>query len=247
MIDCHVHAWDAECRIVAAHYTPDAPVPIARLVSALELHNVSGAVLVQPSFLGTNNSYINNCLMSYRDHLRGVCVVDGSFDFRDLELMDSLGMCGMRFNLLGGGDLPDLKRGTWPGMMRFMRKAGWHIELAAPGPRLPGLLATLAETDVQLVVDHFGLPDPALGIGCEGFQRLLALRDEVVVKVSAPYRLGGLDPLKLIEALAAHEVRMVWGSDFPHTQHEGQVYADLLRLAEKLPDAEGEAAVLYGL
>ena len=246
MIDCHVHAWDESCRVVPAHYTPGPPVTIERLASALELHDIERAVLVQPSFLGTNNGYINRCLMAYRDHLRGVCVVDGGFDHLDLELMDSLGMCGMRFNLLGGGDLPDLSRGTWPGMMRFMRKARWHIELAAPGPRLPALLDRLAGTRVQLVVDHFGLPDPALGLSCHGFQRLLSMRDSVVVKVSAPYRLGGLDPAKLIEALAAHDVRMVWGSDFPHTRHEGQVYADLLRLADLLPDAEGEAEVLYG-
>jgi predicted TIM-barrel fold metal-dependent hydrolase len=246
MIDCHVHAWDESCRIVAGYYTPGAPVPVARLVSALELHDVSGAVLVQPSFLGTNNSYIHQCLMSYPDHLRGVCVVDGGFDHRDLELMDSLGICGMRFNLLGGGDLPDLQRGTWPGMMRFMRKAGWHIELAAPGPRLPALLETLVQTRVPLVVDHFGLPDPTLGLACAGFQRLLAMRDDVVVKVSAPYQLGGLDPATLVGALAANDVRMVWGSDFPHLRHEGQVYATLLRLAALLPDAQGEAEVLYG-
>lgn len=163
MIDCHVHAWDAECRLVAAHDAPHPPgstAPVARLVSVLELHDISRAVLVQPGFLGANNSYINRCLMSDRDQLRGVCVVNGDFAFQDLELMDSIGMCGMRFDLLGGGELPELGRGTWPGMMRFMRTRGWHIELAAPGPRLQRLLAQLGETRVQVVVDHFGLPDP---------------------------------------------------------------------------------------
>jgi predicted TIM-barrel fold metal-dependent hydrolase len=213
----------------------------------MDLHGVEAAVLVQPSFLGTNNGYINRCLMAHRDRLRGVAVVDGRFSFRDLELLHSIKMRGIRFNLLGGGALPDLSRGGWPGMLRFMRDEGWHIQLAAPGPSLPPLLDRLLETRVQLVVDHFGHPDPALGVACAGFRKLLAMGSEVVVKVSAPYRLGGLAPQELIQALAAAQVRMVWGSDYPHTQMPPQPYARLAELAALLPGAEATARQLYAL
>lgn len=246
MIDCHTHAWDDSCRIVAAHYTPGAPVPVARLLAAMDRHGVEGAVLVQPSFLGTDNAYLLQCLEDAPERLRGVAVVDGTVRERELAAMDAAGVRGIRFNLLGGAGLPDLAAGGWPAALRFMRRAGWHIELGAAGPLLPALLDALAATRLPLVVGHLGLPDPALGADCAGFRALLALGGGVAVKVSAPYRLGGLDPRPLVAALAAADVRLVWGSDFPHTRHAGQDYAALLALADALPDAEGEAEVLYG-
>jgi predicted TIM-barrel fold metal-dependent hydrolase len=246
VIDTHTHAWDAGCRVVAAHYAPGPPVPVERLVATMDAHDVAAAVLVQPSFLGTDNAYLLRCLGEHPDRLRGVAVIDGTARERDLAAMDEAGVCGIRFNLIGGGDLPDLAAGTWPATLRFMRRAEWHIELGAPGPRLPPLLDALVATRLPVVVDHLGLPDPAKGMDCAGFRALLALRGGAVVKVSAPYRLGGVDPRPLVAALADADVPMVWGSDFPHTRHEGQDYATLLQLAELLPDAEGEAEVLYG-
>jgi predicted TIM-barrel fold metal-dependent hydrolase len=246
MIDCHTHAWDAACRVVAAHYAPAAAVPVERLLAVLDLHDVDGAVLVQPSFLGTDNAYLLRCLQRAPERLRGVAVIDGTARERDLAAMDEAGVRGIRFNLLGGSDLPDLSAGGWPAILRFLRKAHWHIELAAPGSRLPPLLDALVATRLPLVVDHFGLPDTALGVDCPGFRRLMGDPDWIQVKASAPYRLGGLDPAPLIDALAAEDVPMLWGSDYPHTRHEGQVYATLLHLADALPDAEGEAEVLYG-
>lgn len=245
MIDCHTHAWDEHCRIVPAHYAPEAASPVARLLSVLDLHGLTAAVLVQPSFLGTDNSYLVRCLRAAPHALRGIAVIDARARERDLAELDEAGVRGIRFNLLGGADLPDLSAGAWPASLRFMRKAGWHIELGAPGPRLPGLLQALAATRLPLVVDHLGLPDPALGVDCPGFRALAADPDWITVKVSAPYRLGGLDPAKLVAHLAENDVPMVWGSDFPHTRHAPLPYAALLELASLLPDAEGEAEVLY--
>ncbi len=245
MIDAHTHAWDASCRVVAAHYTPGAPRPLADLLGVMDAHGIEGAVLVQPSFLGTDNTYLEACLRAHPNHLRGVAVIDATCKPATIEALHEAGVRGIRFNLLGGAELPDLSRAGWPALLRLMRGLGWHIELGAAGPRLPALLPALAATKLDLVVDHFGVPDPALGVGCAGFQALLALGGDVAVKVSAPYRLGGLDPGPLIAALIEAEVRLVWGSDFPHTRHEGQDYATLRRLADLLPDAEGEAEVLY--
>jgi predicted TIM-barrel fold metal-dependent hydrolase len=245
VIDAHTHAWDASCRVVAAHDTPGAPQPLADLLGVMDRHGIEGAVLVQPSFLGTDNAYLEACLRAHPNHLRGVAVIDSACKPAEVEALHAAGVRGIRFNLLGGADLPDLSRAGWPALLRTLRGLGWHIELGAAGPRLPALLPALAATKLDLVVDHFGMPDPALGLGCAGFQALLALGGRVAVKVSAPYRLGGLDPHKLIAALIEAEVRLVWGSDFPHTRHEGQDFAALRRLADQLPDAEGEAEVLY--
>lgn len=246
MIDSHTHAWDETCRIVPQHYAPASPSPLAALLATMALHEVAGAVLVQPSFLGTDNGYLLRCLQMTPDMLRGVVVIDATARERELGAMDEIGVRGIRFNLLGGAELPDLSAAGWPGILRFMRSAQWHIELAAAGPRLPVLLDALAPARLPIVVDHFGLPDPARGVDCPGFRRLLVETERVCVKASAPYRLGGLDPMPLIEALVAADVPLLWGSDFPHTRHQGQDYGMLLQIADQLPDAEGEAEVLYG-
>ncbi len=247
MIDCHTHVWDASCRIVSTYYTPPAEAPLSRLLALMTLNQVRGAVLVQPSFLGTDNSYLVRCLqITPDDMLRGVVVIDQAARERDLEAMDEVGVRGIRFNLLGGGALPDFSSGGWPAILRFMRKAQWNIEIAAKGPQLPPLLDALGTARLPIVVAHFGFPDPALGVDCPGFRRLLAETERVIVKASAPYALGGLDPMPLVEALVAADVPLLWGSDFPFLQHEGQDYATLLELADVLPDPEGEAEVLYG-
>jgi predicted TIM-barrel fold metal-dependent hydrolase len=246
VIDSHAHAWDATCRIVPEFYAPEGDSPISRLLAVMALHEVAGAVLVQPSFLGTDNSYLLSCLAMAEDMLRGVVVIDATLRERELAAMDQAGVRGIRFNLLGGAALPDLSAGGWPAILRFMRQAQWHIELAARGPQLPQLLDALAPTRLPVVVAHFGLPDPERGVDCPGFRRLLSEAARVCVKASAPYRLGGLDPIPLIEALVAADVPLLWGSDFPHTQHPMQDYGTLLELADDLPDPEGEAEVLYG-
>lgn len=247
-IDTHAHAWDATCRIVPAHYTPGAPRPVSHFLTAMDLHEVEAGVLVQPSFLGTDNSYLRACLRANPSRLRGVAVIDGRFRPGDIDAMQHEGVIGIRFNLLGGDDLPDFSAGNWPRLLRAMERQRWSLELGAPGPRLPALLPVLQGTGMAVVVDHFGLPDPALGLDCPGFRHLLRAVDDndgPWIKVSAPYRLGGLDPAPLIAALRDAGALLVWGSDFPHTRHEDQTYA--AQLAWATDDMHENAAVLYDL
>jgi predicted TIM-barrel fold metal-dependent hydrolase len=87
-----------------------------------------------------------------------------------------------------------------------------------------------------LVIDHFGRPDARLGADQPGFAELMALGlgGQVWVKVSGIYRLAGTDRQNLEFARAALALleqsfgrhRLVWGSDWPHTQHEASVGFD---------------------
>ena len=116
----------------------------------------------------------------------------------------------------------------------------WAIELHIEGPRLPTVLPILVERCSSIVIDHFGLPDPADPLGCAGFQSLLtAPSRKVAVKVSAPYRVFPGRPLAdaatacapLYRALrdSLGESSLVWGSDWSWTQNQlGQSYADTI-------------------
>jgi predicted TIM-barrel fold metal-dependent hydrolase len=87
----------------------------------------------------------------------------------------------------------------------------------------------LLEAGVPVVVDHFGRPDPRLGIDDPGFRYLLdtAATGRVWVKLSGAYRNGAGNPGEHTALAAAERLRvafgpqrLLWGSDWPHTQFE---------------------------
>ncbi|HEU0229610.1 MAG TPA: amidohydrolase family protein, partial [Burkholderiaceae bacterium] len=128
-----------------------------------------------------------------------------------------------------------------------------HAEAA----RLEGTVLPLLERGCTVVVDHFGRPDPTLGVSDPGFQWLLSMAGQpnLFVKLSAPYRNwdqkteAGRNSARdaarlLLEAYTP--ARLMWGSDWPHTQFEtsqsyGQSLEDIKAL---LPDESTRIAVL---
>jgi predicted TIM-barrel fold metal-dependent hydrolase len=94
------------------------------------------------------------------------------------------------------------------------------------------LLPPLLESGADIVVDHMGLPDPALGVGCRGLGAIIdaAASGRVWIKLSAPYRVGPSAPTVAQHLLrAVSSDRLLWGSDWPWTNHEaGRTYAGCL-------------------
>jgi len=114
-------------------------------------------------------------------------------------------------------------------------------------------LPSILEQDVPVVIDHFGAPDPNLGIGGPGFKHVLdaVAHRAAWVKLSAPYRLGDTDPRRYVDALldAGGAQQLMWGSDFPWISHEhyrgGIVYRDTLDwLRDWIPDKATRDVVL---
>ncbi|MFQ5937618.1 MAG: amidohydrolase family protein, partial [Acidiferrobacterales bacterium] len=219
---------------------------------------VDGAVLVQPSFLGTDNQYLVEALGTYRNRFRGVAVVSPTITEAELDAMATAGVVGIRLNFMYG-KLPDLTAQRYQEL--FMRTAehGWHIQIHLDGPRWLSVLPPLLNSGAVLVFDHFGRPDPRQGVHCPGWHALLEAgrSGHHWVKLSAPYRLGGLDPHTLTNALldAFGPDRLVWASDFPWTQFEqGQRYAEHLKNLDLWindPDVRAQVlglnpATLYG-
>ena len=87
--DGHAHVFDTSLRLTASRrYSPTHNALPQYYFDLLQTHGLDGGILVQPSFLGTNNSYLLNVLheASLADELtmRGVIVVDP--DINDVEL-----------------------------------------------------------------------------------------------------------------------------------------------------------------
>src|SRR6478735_4428857 len=54
---------------------------------------------------------------------------------------------------------------------------GLHVQLAIEGPRLRPVLAALAESGIDVVIDHFGHPNPADPLACDGFAAMIEAVD----------------------------------------------------------------------
>jgi predicted TIM-barrel fold metal-dependent hydrolase len=223
-VDTHAHVFDAGCRFAEGRrYTPGYDAPVRRYIEVLDRAGVQHGVLVQPSFLGTDNAYLLAGLRAFPARLRGVAVVTPAIGDPALEAMDAAGIRGIRYNLVGH-DPGLVAQPEYRALTRRVTSLGWLIELQAPGADIPVVLDALIPDAARVVVDHFGKPgwpDPGAD---PGFRKLMEFGPDgpVWVKLSAPYRLDGLDPAPHAAALLAHfgPEHLLWGSDWPWTRNE---------------------------
>lgn len=244
-VDAHAHVFARGLPLAPGRrYAPHYDAPLANYLDHLDCHGFSHGVLVQPSFLGTDNGYMLDALSTAAGRLRGIAVVEADCSAEELARLGSCGVVGLRLNLIGRPD-PTLSAEPWRSLLRRAAALGWQIEVQAEAGRLAHLLPSLLEEGSMVVIDHFGLPDPRLGAEDPGWMAMLARAADAprtYLKLSAPYRLGSgaavagsLVP-RLLEAFGPE--RLVFGTDWPHTQHEGRDHAgDALReLFSWLPD-----------
>ncbi|WP_199175600.1 amidohydrolase family protein [Telmatospirillum siberiense] len=226
-IDCHAHVFTRDLPLAGERrYAPDYDATIAQYLAMLDDNGMSHGVLVQPSFLGTDNSYMLEALTSMPSRLRGIAVVAPDIETDALQVLDRQGVVGVRLNLLGRPD-PVFTSREWSRHLGDISRLGWQVELQAEAGRLPALLPPLLASGCTVVVDHFGKPDPVAGIDDPGFRYLLSVGKsrQVWVKLSAAYRNGSAGraiaqaAIPLLKAEFGLD-RLVWGSDWPHTQFE---------------------------
>ncbi|WP_087737798.1 amidohydrolase family protein [Paraburkholderia piptadeniae] len=255
-VDTHAHVFERGLPLTRQRrYAPDYDAPLDTYLAQLDAHGISHGVLVQPSFLGTDCSYLLDALRRAPERLRGVAVIGRECAKDTLTEMADAGVAGIRLNLIGHADLP-LDHWVSGQTLAHVRELRWHVEVHAEAARLQGIVEPLLEAGLNVVVDHFGRPDPDLGVRDAGFRRLLELAhtQRVWVKISAAYRnwcglrTGDDDMHEAVRLLKAAFglSRLMWGSDWPHTQYEAQEhFAHTLELlCALLPDGEERNAVL---
>jgi predicted TIM-barrel fold metal-dependent hydrolase len=250
--DCHAHVFDLDLPLVGERrYTPVRSASAARYVEQLAAHGFERGVLVQPSFLGTDNRQMLAALRGFGDRLRGIAVVDPGISPDEMDLLDAGGTVGIRLNLIGR-EIPTLRDARWRHLFRQLATRDWNVEIHCHARELDAVLPPLVDAGVRVVVDHMGRPDPELGTEDPGFRYLLSMaRTRAVwVKLSGSYRHGANG-----QALAANAVaplvdafglrRLVWGSDWPHTMFEDSMSfgETVRRLDAWLPDASDRQIV----
>lgn len=254
-IDTHAHVFTRDLTLAGERrYAPDYDASIADYLAMLDRNGMTNGVLIQPSFLGTDNSYMVSALKREPKRLRGIAVLAPEAEDTTMRDLAGSGVVGLRLNLIGKPD-PAFASPVWQAHLARVKALGWQIEVQAEARRLQALLPPLVEAGVPVVVDHFGRIDPALGTDDPGFAQLVAFGagQRVWVKLSGAYRIGkGEDGARHASAAAARlrdafgVQRLVWGSDWPHTQFEtvASPARALSDLALWIPDAAERAIVL---
>lgn len=228
-IDTHAHIFHRALPMPDLRRAPSGyDATAADYLAQMDRHGLSHGVLVQPSFLGTDNTQLLTALRANPSRLRGVVVVDPDAAGDELNAMDQAGVVGIRLNLMGL-PTPDYDRPAWRRLLRMVNDLGWLVEVHQAAGLLQPTVEPLLEAGIRVVVDHFGRPDPAVGVEDPGFGYLLSLgpTGQVWVKLSAAYRNGPRDRGEVIaqQALALLRERyglehLIWGSDWPHTRFE---------------------------
>jgi len=232
-IDTHAHVFSRDLPLTAGRrYAPAYDATPDRYRAMLASIGMSHGVLIQPSFLGFDNSYLLACLDAYPQQLRGVVMADPANALGYIDDWHARGVVGIRANLIGA-QLPDFADNHWTALLSRMAALDWHLEMQIDAGRLDQVTPALLASGVRIVIDHFGRFDPALGMGDPGFAHLISLGQtrRVWVKGSAAYRVsakpGDAEATSATAAsawavlLPAFGVdRLLWGTDWPHTQFE---------------------------
>jgi predicted TIM-barrel fold metal-dependent hydrolase len=216
-VDTHAHIFERGLEFAAQRrYAPNYDATVDLFLAKLDANGLSHGVLVQPSFLGTNNDYLLAGIAKSAGRLKGIVVVAPPVTEDQLDTFAAGGAVGIRLNLVER-EIPDLAGPDWKQLLGSVARRGWQVEVHVEAKRLAETLPPLLDGQVNVVVDHFGRPDPKLGTKDPGFEYLLSLGPSrrVWVKLSAPYRLSDqiaqeaipLARAALGQRLAAHTAR----------------------------------------
>ncbi len=248
-VDTHVHVFTRSLAFAPARrYQPDYDATPADLLVAMRRAGVAKAILVQPSFLGSDNGYLLQAIAAHPDVFAGIAVVDPRASRADLDGLRCAGIRGVRLNCIGR-PVPDFSHGALREMAERLAAADLLLEIQAEGDQWLSVAPFLKHLPCTVLVDHFGRAAPGERAGA--FESLLVAAREnsrVWFKFSGPYRLeqgaAALCARAILSAIGAG--RIVWGSDWPATQFEGRHgYAQTREWLETwIPDADDRRAVL---
>ncbi len=245
-------AWDTHVHVIGnpeqfpfaleRSYTP-ALCDIHQYIDWMNLTGVAKAVLVQPSIYGTDNAAMLYAMAAFPQRFVGIAVVSPTISDAELDTLADKGVKGIRVNITNKGGISISQAQQ---LAHRIARLGWHIELQLPTNALEQAKELIAIANI--VLDHFSFIDPAHGLSGADFKKLLRLldRERCWVKLSAPYRISPqwradyAAATPYVNALIhANPNRLLWGSDWPHTDIHDDMPDDgmlLEALWQWLPD-----------
>lgn len=229
-IDCHTHLFGPASRYP---FHPDSKYRSADAlpethIALQETLGLAGAVVVSGAGYGQNPDHLADVLRRFPQRFRGVALLPDDVDRARVAELDALGVRGARF--VSNGHRGALPRLSSPRVPELIAEFGWHVQFYPHGTDLLEYADALLRLPNRIVLDHFACIPAAGGVDQPAFKRLLALLDtgRVWVKISGPMRCTLEEPpyaavAPMARALVRHAPeRLLWGSDWPHTNMQGR-------------------------
>jgi predicted TIM-barrel fold metal-dependent hydrolase len=252
-VDTHAHIFHQGLTLAGnRRYSPDYDATLEQYLEHLDHCGLSHGVLVQPSFLGTDNRHMLVALRRFPQRLRGTAVVERDVSDEVLDELAEAGVVGIRLNLVGQ-PLDDYRSAPWQALFAKLASRGWSVEIQRGMDDLDQIVAQILTAGVAVVIDHFGLPAGEIDPVNSHHRALLSLlsSEDIWVKLSATYRSRSnpAQALRSIDRLRdayGHSDRLLWGSDWPHTRFEAQTDYDaqFALMRTLLPDAAERQRIL---
>jgi predicted TIM-barrel fold metal-dependent hydrolase len=229
---------------------------LQQYVSVAAALAIERMVFVQPSFYGTDNSFLLEALEKVGAPARGVVILpDTEVTSNMLEELHERGVRGLRIDFFRMHDLGVAKSEYLQALRRaagIARTVGWHVELYSPGVVLRDLTEHLPELGVAVSVDHMGYMKSGHGSTDTDFRQFIETvkSGQVWVKLTGPYRLSSDTDWRHADDMAralveAAPERMLWGTDWPHIPDCSlDTGALLARLARWCPEDELRTRIL---
>ena len=234
LVDSHFHIFVKNKSQPNSRYVIDYDASIEQWFTLTKPLGITNGVMIQPSFLCTDNSLLLQTIKRHPDTLRGVVVVGPSTSKNELLEFKKEGVAGIRLNLFEDQN-PHHSLEKYARVLDHLRDVGMHLEIHHSDGLLNDLLLKIPQ-GIELVIDHFGRPktnDEFLKNG-EGIYKH---REHIWVKLSAQYRTKHIDHHAIFKYWLTQigPSRLLWGSDWPHTGYEasqnyGQQLSELMKL-----------------
>jgi predicted TIM-barrel fold metal-dependent hydrolase len=221
-VDAHFHVFKPGAPLnTPRSYTPHL-LTLADWRSYAEAVGIARGVLVQPSVYGFDNSVLLEALASDPANLRGIAVLPAQTSLNELRRLDRLGVRGVRINTRNKGGLAFETIGDFAASLAPL---GWSLQFQLKPEQLSNIVSLAPALGLPLVIDHLGFVPLDTGETAGHVATLQRLLDgpQTYVKLSAPYRLTtGTDHAGfaqiVAQLVASHPHRLLWGSDWPHTE-----------------------------
>ena len=233
--DAHVHVFGPRARFPFAEgrsFTP-SDAPKETLFARHSLLGIERCVIVHTAAHGHDLAVTADAIAAKSGAYLGVALMPVTISDADLRRADAQGFRGARFNYMQhlGNSTPIND------VIAFGKRLagiGWHLQIHMAAELIAELTPALKRSTVPVVIDHMGRIDAWHGLDQQPFRTLLELMQDrnVWMKVSGADRATRQGPPYADVVPFARKLvaefgdRCVWGTDFPHPNHQGPIPDD---------------------
>lgn len=220
-VDSHFHVFRSGAPLNSPRSYDPQMLTLADWQDYARQVGIGAGVLVQPSVYGFDNSVLLAALAADPQHLRGIVVLPTDTSATELRQLDQAGVRGVRINTRNKGGLP-FEAVT--GFAAALADFDWTIQFQVKPEQIPDIIALRGAVPTAIVLDHLGFIPLGAAETADHVNDLRRLIDQprCFVKLSAPYRLGHDSRTAFADVanrlVANHADRLLWGSDWPHTE-----------------------------